>query len=191
MKFTKPLLAFSIVCAATISLPAFADEIEDAIAEALQAYQDREFTAAGQALSYASQLILQKSASTLSAILPPPLPGWDAKKSETQATDMAMMGGGIQASSGYTEQSDTVEIQTVGDSPLPAQWVPMISDPAMGVAVGAKIERIGKQRGLPTKDGEVMLVVDKRFLVTIGRSAAKETKTEYGQAIDFAALEGL
>lgn len=191
MTFIKPLVALSIACAAMFSLPAFADDVEDSIAEALQAYQDQEFTAAGQALSYASQLILQKSASNLATMLPPPLPGWDAEDSETQTAGMAMMGGGIQASRSYARQSETVEIQIVGGSPLLAQWMPMISNPAMGAAMGAKMVRIGKQRGLMTKDGEFMLVIDKRFLVTIKGSASKKIKIEYGQAINFVALEAM
>jgi hypothetical protein len=174
-----------------LSTPILADEVETSIDEALSAYQAGDYAGAKQALDYASQLVLQMSAGSLANVLPAPLPGWEAEESESQAVGMSMFGGGIQASRIYRKDGDTVELQVVGDSPMLAQWIPMISNPAMGAAMGAKLVRVGDQRGLQTEDGEIMLVVDNRFLITISGTAPDGDKTAYAQAIDFAALQAL
>ncbi len=180
------------VAAGVIALaaPALADDVTDSIAEGLEAYEAGDMTAAKQALDYASQLIAQKNAEGLSGLLPEPLSGWDAEDADTQAMGAAMFGGGIQASRTYRKDGETVEVQIVGDSPLLAQWMPMLANPAMAGAMG-KMVRIGKVRAIQGNDGQITMVVANRFLVTVGGSAEVADKMAYAQAIDLAALEGL
>src|SRR5690606_19661944 len=185
------LLFTSIVSAIALSVvPAFADEIEDSIKEGLSAYGTGDLTAAKQALDYASQLIAQKNAEGLGSLLPEALAGWTAEDVEQNAGGMAMFGGGIQAARKYTKGDDTVDLQIVGDSPLLATWMPMLANPAMAAAVG-KVAKIGNQRVLQTKDGQVILVVANRFLVTVDGSGTIDDKMAYASAIDFEALGAL
>src|SRR5690606_8911280 len=178
------IAAFS---AATLvfSGPAAADEIEDSISEALSAYRNNDYSAAKQALDYASQLIAQKNAEGLAAVLPEALSGWTAEDVETQEAAAAMFGG-IWAARTYEKGGVAVKVQIMGDSPLLATWMPMMSNSAVAAAMG-KMTRIGKRRALQTKEGQVIMVVGNRFLVMIEGSASMEDKTAYAAAIDFEA----
>jgi hypothetical protein len=180
------IAAFS---AATLvfSGPAAADEIEDSISEALSAYRNNDYSAAKQALDYASQLIAQKNAEGLAAVLPEALSGWTAEDVETQEAAAAMFGG-IWAARTYEKGGVAVKVQIMGDSPLLATWMPMMSNSAVAAAMG-KMTRIGKRRALQTKEGQVIMVVGNRFLVMIEGSASMEDKTAYAAAIDFDTLE--
>ena len=182
----------SAICAASLCLcaPAFADEVEDSIKEGLTAYGQGDLTAAKQALDYASQLIAQKNAEGLGALLPAPLSGWTAEDGESNAAGMAMFGGGIQASRRYSRGEEDVNLQIVGDSPMIATWMPILSNPTMAAAMG-KVSKIGKHRVLQSKDGQVILVVNNRFLVTLDGSAGMDEKMAYAEALDFDKLEAL
>lgn len=181
----------AVISAATLALagPAVADEVEDSISEALSAYRNKDYSAAKQALDYASQLIAQKNAEGLTAALPAPLDGWTAEDAETQDA-AAVMFGGIRAARTYEKGDVNVEIQIMADSPLLATWMPMLSNSAVAAAMG-KVTKIGKQRALQTKDGQIILVVNNRFLVMISGSASMEDKTAYAAAINFDTLETL
>lgn len=184
-KFLPALLAGVLLAA-----PVVADEVTDSINEALSAYEKQDFSAAKQALDYASTLLAQKNAEGLGALLPPALSGWEAEDSESNAAGMAMFGGGIHAGRKYTKGDVDVDLQIVGDSPLLGTWMPMLANPSMAAAMG-KVTKVGKHRALQTNDGQVILVVNNRFLVTIDGSGSVEDKMAYAQAIDFAKLEEL
>jgi hypothetical protein len=183
------MIAVVSAAALAFSGPAVADEIEDSIEEALGAYRNKDFSAAKQALDYASQLIAQKNAEGLSSALPEPLAGWKAEEVETQDAAAAMFGG-IRAARTYEKGDLNVKVQIMGDSPLLATWMPMLGNSAVAAAMG-KMTRIGKRRALQTKDGQVIMVVGNRFLVMIDGSASMEDKTAYAAAIDFDHLETL
>src|SRR5690606_2847632 len=108
------LLASALILTPAIS--AQADEIEDSIKEALEAYQNNDRTSARQQLSYAMQLIGQQAAEALGNALPDALSGWEAADAQVESANLAMLGGGIQASRTYTKGDDSIEIQVIGDS---------------------------------------------------------------------------
>ncbi|MBR0652084.1 hypothetical protein GXW78_20675 [Roseomonas terrae] len=182
------LLAMAVATA----LPTHADEVEDSIREGLEAYGRRDLGTARQALEQAVQLLAQKNADRLGAILPAPLAGWTAEDGEAQtsAAGMALLGGGIQASRTYRRGDASVEIQVIGDSPLVAQLIPVISSPALAASMG-RLVRVGSARAIQTQDGKLMMVVANRFLISVEGSASAEDKQRYAGAIDLAALERL
>ncbi|HEX5600102.1 MAG TPA: hypothetical protein VFX46_05675, partial [Hyphomicrobiaceae bacterium] len=118
---------------------------------------------------------------------PEALAGWSAEDVETQDAAAAMFGG-IRAARTYEKGGVEVKVQIMGDSPLLATWMPMMSNSAVAAAMG-KMTRIGKRRALQTKEGQVIMVVGNRFLVMIEGSASMEDKTAYAAAIDFDTLE--
>lgn len=183
------MLGFVLAAGLVVSGSALADEVEDSIKEALTAYSKNELTAAKQALDYASQLIAQKNAEGLGAILPDALTGWTAEEVDTQDAGVAMFGG-IRAARNYEKGDSRVELQIMGDSPMLATWMPMLANSAMAAAMG-KISKIGKHRALQTKDGQIIMVVANRFLVMVDGSASMEEKSAYAAAIDFEKLEAL
>lgn len=184
------VLGAAFLAAAVFVMPAFADEIEDQINDALKAYSSGDLAAAKLALDDASQAISQKNAGALGTMLPAALEGWTAADVESNAAGAAMFGGGIQAGRKYEKDGKHVEINIVGDSPMLATVMPMLANSAMAAAMG-KVTKIGKNRALQTNDGRIMLVVGNRFLVTVDGSAEMEDKTAYANAIDFGKLEAL
>lgn len=184
--------AYAAALAAVLifSAPLQADEISDTIQEALAAYHKGDLAHTKQTLDYASQLIASKNAENLKTLLPAPLAGWSAEDGEAQAAGMAMFGGGLQASRVYTKGDQTVEMSFIGDSPLLAQFIPMLSNPALAGAMGKPL-RVGTQMALEDKNGEIKMVVANRFLVTISGTGSRDDKLAYAKAIDLEALAKL
>lgn len=163
-----------------------ADDISEAIDQARKAYQSGDLAGAKQSLDLASQLIGQKNAESFAALLPAPLSGWQAEKAETNS--MAILGGASAATRRYSNaKGDTVEVSITGDSALIMQFAPMLSNPAMAGAMG-KLVRVGNQRAIQTQDGDLMMLVNNKFLVNVQGTADAPTKLNYAQAVDVAKL---
>ncbi|MDH2436254.1 hypothetical protein QCD60_27355 [Pokkaliibacter sp. MBI-7] len=176
-----------------ILLPlAHADDISSSIEEGLTAYNKHDLKAAKQALDYASQLIAQQSATALSGLMPEPLAEWTAEAASTDGTSaMGLLGGGIQVSRTYTNSAgNTVEMQITADSPLLAQWMPMLANPAMAATMG-KVTKIGKTLVLQGNDEQLTMIVANRFMVTVNGSATMDEKMTYAKALDQGKLEAL
>jgi hypothetical protein len=167
-----------------------ADDVSDAMKEAMRAYEAGKIGAARTALSEAVQLLSQRAATGLGAALPAPLSGWQAAEVETNTAALGLLGGGNVASRKYTNgQGQTVEIQVAADSPIVAQLGMIMTNPMLAGAMG-KLIRIGNQRAIQTSNNEIQMLVDNRILVTIGGSANDDAKLAYAKAIDIAKLSG-
>jgi hypothetical protein len=164
-----------------------ADEIADAIDQARKAYQAGNLAAAKQSLDLASQLIGQKNANSFGALLPGPLPGW--KAGEVQATAVGTVGfGASTASRTYTgPKGEQVEIQITGDSALVTQFATLLNNPQVAGLMG-KIVRVGNERAIQSKEGDLNLVVANKYIIMVTGSGAADAKTAYAQAIDLAKL---
>ena len=82
----------------TVGNVSHADEVEEAIKEALAAYEQKDYVMAKQSLGMATQLINQLNAKTLAELLPEPLAGWEAQAVSDESQGGAMFGGGISVS---------------------------------------------------------------------------------------------
>ena len=179
------------VCAAALfgllTVSALADDITDAMDQAKKAYSTGDLTNAKQQLDLASQLIGQKNAETFAALLPNPLSGWKAEKAQAQATGAVAYGASV-ASRTYTNaKGDTVEVQITGDSAMVMQIATVLSNPQFAGAMG-KLIRVGQQRAIQNSDGDVNMVINNKFLITIQGSADAASKVAYANAIDVAKL---
>ena len=186
MRVLRIMLGAAFVAAAT--LPAIAaDDILDAIEQARKSYQSGDLGNAKQSLDLASQLIGQKNAESFGVLLPPALPGWKAEPVQTTALGQIGLGASA-ASRNYTNaKGDNVEVQITGDSALIMQFAPLLNSPGLAGAMG-KIIRVGNQRAIQARDGEITMVIANKFLVTVQGSADAEAKMAYAQAIDVAKL---
>jgi hypothetical protein len=175
----------------------FADDIEDSINEALQYYQDGEYKDAVESLNYATQLIQQKKGSQLQAFLPEPLGGWNAQDASSQSAGAAMFGGGVTAERTYSKGPSSVTVKIITDSPIMQGVMMMSSTPRCATSDGGKLERIGRQKAIVkydggNRDGDINIVVDKRFLVTIeGSDVSLEDLKAYAGAIDYKKLKAM
>jgi len=112
-------LLHALTAAALLALPtgaALADDVEDALKAALEAYQAGDLAAAKVEVDYASQILAQMKAAGLGAFLPAPLEGWTRAEGQDQTQAMAAFGGGTSASATYERESDRVEIQIMADN---------------------------------------------------------------------------
>ena len=181
--FTSALL-LTFACSAT------ADEIEDSIGVALEAYQNGDVAGAKSEIDYIAQLLAQKQAEALNTVLPTPFDGWSQEATTNEAAaGMAMFGGGLSAGADYRRDNENVEIQVMADSPMLAAMMAMFTTPAMASASGGKLRRLGGQKVIETGDGEIQAMIHNRFMVQVTGSAPIEEKEAYFNAIDFNALK--
>jgi len=175
----------------------YADDIEDSINEALQYYQDGEYKDATESLNYATQLIQQKKGKQLETFLPEALKGWSAQEPTSEAAGAAMFGGGISAERAYNKSSSSVTIKIVTDSPIMQGVMMMFSNPMFATSDGGKLERIGRQKAIvkfdaDSKQGDINIVVDNRFLVTIeGSDTSLDDLKAYAEAMDYKKLKAM
>ena len=188
-RFTLLSGAMTAALFLTVIQPATADEIEDSITTALEAYQAGDVASAKSEIDYVAQLLSQKQAESLMTVLPAPFDGWSQEaKAGDSAAGMAMFGGGLSAGADYRRGGDNVEIQLMADNPMMAAMMQMFANPALAGASGGKLKRLAGQKVIQTQDGEIQAMVHNRFMVQITGSASIEDKEAYFSAIDFDAL---
>ena len=193
MKTRRPLPARVILVAALLCLPgaARADDVKDAISEALRAYEAGEYTTAAGQLDYAAQLVRQLKGGRLEAFLPQPVAGWTGAKTDMTAT--SMFGGGTSVERAYTKVDSRITVQIIGDAPMLQGLMMMFGNPAM-LQGNAKLQTIKGQRAIvqmePTGTaGELSMVVGQRFLVKIsGNRVSRDDLIAFAQAIDYEGL---
>jgi len=190
------MIGFAIACILiAFSSLVYADDVKDSIKEALEYYDEGDYSGAVESLNYATQLIQQKKSENLTSFLPQPLDGWAAEESTSQAVGAAMFGGGVTAERRYTKEDSRVTVQIVTDSPMLQSMMMMFSNPMFASSDGGKMERIKRQKALvkydpSTEQGEIQIIVAKRFLVTInGDNVSKDDLKAYAEGIDYKKLE--
>jgi len=159
-----------------------ADDIVEAMEAARKAYQAGDMTAAKQSLDLASQLVGQKNAESFVALLPGPLPGWKAEQAQANAVGQVGFGASTASRSYTNDKGDSVEVQITGDSALVAQFGALVNNPAIAGAMG-KIIKVGSQRAIQTREGDINIVVANKFMVSVSGSADAPTKLSYAQAV--------
>ena len=185
MSLLRP--AAAAVALLAFTAPAAADEVEEALQFALEAYQAGDLNAAKEELDFASQLIAQMKAAGLSAFLPQPLEGWTRRDEENSGQAMGFMGGSM-AKSTYVNGNENVEIQLMANNQMVAAMAGLFNNPAMMGAQGT-VKRIERQKVLINQSGELQALIDNRILVQISGRAPVEVKEAYFAAIDFKGLE--
>lgn len=181
----------------TLSPVAPADDVTDAVNEALQFYKEGKFSEAASNLNYAAQLVQQKKGTSMESILPEPLSGWTAEEATSQAAGAAMFGGGVTVERNYTKESGTVKIQVVTDSPLLQSMMMVMTNPMFATADGGKLVTISGQKAIVKMNpgeqgGQIQLVIANRFLVTIGgNGVTRDDMVAYASAIDYQKMQSL
>jgi hypothetical protein len=184
-------LLLVLFCCLIFSGIALADDVTDAINEALQSYQGGKYSDAMTSLNYASQLIGQKKGGDLQSLLPQPLAGWEAEDATSQSVGAAMLGGGVSAERSYNKGPSSVKIQIVTDSPMIQTMMMMFGNPMLAGADGGKMEKISGEKAIvkynaADKTGTINLVIANRFLVTLdGNDASLEDLKAYAGKIDY------
>jgi hypothetical protein len=170
------------------------DDIINVIEQAVRQYRANDLAGAISNLDYAAQLIRQKKSERMKALLPEPLPGWQAKAAAAKSLGAAVFGGGSTVSRDYFTASSALSMEIVSDSPVLQSIIMMLNNPLFAGASGGNIQTIKQQRAMikynaNDRSGEINIVVAGRFIVTIkGRAVDQDTMLRYAEAMDFEAL---
>ncbi len=179
-------------------IPACADEILEAMNEAIEAYKEKEYAEAAESLDYAKQLIQQLRSENIMKFLPEALPGWESKTAQTQSTGMLGGMSGVQReyfkSATGNQGRKRITINIMADSPM-MQGMMAMFNPAYAGAQGGKLQKIKRNKAIVKYDpdnrrGEVNLLVDKRYIVSVkGNSVDKKDLMDYAKAVDYKGLK--
>ncbi len=171
-----------------------ADEVTSEINKALAAYDKKDLKGAASALDTAATLIRQQETAEWKALLPGPLPGWNAEAPEGSAISPALFGGALTVSRRYVKGKNTVTVSFVANAPM-VQALTQFLTGGFGVMLGAgKLEIIAGRRFLYSKnDNSYESVVAKTVLVKVegNPTTHKAALRRYIDAIEFAAVKRL
>ncbi|MEM6729251.1 MAG: hypothetical protein AAF618_12185 [Pseudomonadota bacterium] len=178
---------FALLTALSLPAAASADEIEDALNAALEAYQAGDTTFALEELEFARIKLQELKADALIAFLPPPPPGWTRMEDDDMGAALGMMGGGAGAAASYTPEGGgaSVKITLLADNPMVAGMAAMVANAG---AMGAKLERVNRQQ-FAIMDGQMTALVANRVLVQ-AEGGDEATMTMLLESMDFRALAG-
>jgi hypothetical protein len=176
MKSLTPLFALTLLLA-----QAHADPVEDAIKAALSSYKAGKNTEAVDQLKKASDLINEKAGNTLTTALPKTIGGWNGGKITTKT--LSEIGGGQGAERNYRKgdkedpKSLTATVSIISGSPAMTQISGFLSNPALGVLIGAKSQQVGSATALVIpKEGLLQMVVQDKFVVAVRGKKLSETQ---------------
>lgn len=162
MKLLRPALAVIAIA----FHPLHADEIEDAISQALKHYKDGKLTEANASLQSAITRLNDKRGMSLSAVLPDQISGW--KGGKVESTSLAALGGGNTVERTYRKDEKKATISVAADSKLLGQVSNFLANPALGGLLGIKQKKVGDLTAMVhPKEGLLQLAVSERFLVQV------------------------
>ena len=179
-------LALVTATALCLALPAQADEVEETLAAALEAYRAGDLSETAEELAYAQGLLQEMRAAGLSVFLPAAPAGWTREIDTEMSAGMGMMGGGSGAEASYSNGSENFSITLMADNPMVAGLAGSLG--ALGMLGGGQRLRINGARFID-QDGDLMAIVDDRILVQAG-GAARDLMIPVLESMDFDALSG-
>ncbi|MDG4649496.1 hypothetical protein P6F26_13720 [Roseibacterium sp. SDUM158017] len=182
MSRTLPAAALAAIL---LTGPATADEITDALRDAIAAYEAGELGTALEDVARATGLLVSLRSQGLADFLPPALDGWSREVSGDAAEGLGFMGGGLIVEAVYAGPEDAFSIVMVADNPVVGAMAAMFANPAMMSTMG-RVEEIGGESFLDA-DGEVSALVGGRVLVQASGAALPAMRAHL-ERIDFGAL---
>ena len=90
----RSFLAVSVL-SLSAALPAHADDVTDALQNAITSYEEGDIGYAMEELDYAKQLMASMKADALTGFLPEAPDGWTREVNTEMGAGLAMMGGGM------------------------------------------------------------------------------------------------
>ncbi len=180
-------IAAAAVAVLALGQPALADEFEEVVESALEAYRAGDPTIAREDLEYALRLLGEMEADMLVGHLPEPLDGWTRQLDDVQAggMPMAMLGGGTMAAASYRRNGEEFTLTLTANSPMVSGMAAMFS--GMAGLGGDRSVRIQRQT-FAVSEGEIQGVVGGNVLVQASGRAPIEAMQAHIEAMDLRAL---
>jgi len=141
-----------------------ADEVTDALQNAIEAYQEGDIGYALEEMAYAEGLMLAIKAEGLAAFLPEPPAGWTREIDANAGAAMGMLGGGSAAGATYSGDGESFSITFTADSPMVTAMAGMFGNAAMLSATGGSLVRVGREK-FADQNGELTGLIDNRVLI--------------------------
>ena len=186
-RFLKPALAGALLL--TLAQPAFADDIKASIKAGLEAYEDGDIKAAKEEIDFAQQLLAQMRLKELQAHLPAALEGWTRQEDKRRGGGgLGVLGGGQSVNATYRRGRERIQVQIMANNQMVATFAAMFANPAMMGSMGT-VKRIGRQKVVITKRGDVQTLIDNRILVQVQGRAEVEDKEAFFKAINIRKLK--
>ncbi|MEO0682004.1 MAG: hypothetical protein AAF192_16495 [Pseudomonadota bacterium] len=182
----RSLTSLGLAAALAVSGPAWADEVEDALAAALEAWRAGDAETAKLEAEYAIAKMAEADAQGLSGFLPDAPEGWSRELQDPQA-GAALFGGGLIAVADYRGAEGEMTVTLAADGPMVAGMAAVLGNPAAMGAMG-RLVRAGRHRAVVTAEGEINALIAQRVLVRIDGNAPPATKLALFEAMD---LDGL
>jgi hypothetical protein len=180
-------VSIAVLLVAVSLQPLRADEFEDVVTDALDAYQSGDVTVAREELNYAVGLLNQMKAEELAGFLPEAQDGWEREIENAASGGMAMsmLGGGTAATAHYRRGEDEFTLSLMADSPMVSGMAAMFS--GMGSMAGSRIVRIQRQQ-FAVAESDVQGVVGGKVMVQATGSAPVEAMQAHIETMDLQAL---
>jgi len=177
----------AVLAAALLVTPAAADEVEDALEAALEAYRAGDIALAREEVDFAATLIGQMKAEGLGGFLPEAMAGWTREEGDTSAQALGAFGGGIVANATYRGPGGDFELTLMAENQMVAAMGAMLSNTALMGSMGT-VKRAGRQRYVVTREGDIQALINNRVMIQITGSAPVEAKEAHFLLIDLAGL---
>ncbi len=173
------------LCVAFTSTTSLADDVEDALSLALDAYRAGDIKTAQEEVAFASQVLSQMKAAGLNDFLPDAPEGWVRELSEGTGYATTALGGGSLAEANYRRDEDGTDafVRIMVGGQLVGAMAGMFSNTAMLGTLG-QVRRINRQQVVIANEGEIQSLVDNRIMITIGGDATLEVKESLFSAIN-------
>ena len=189
MKQRLKILTYISLSTLLLTSTALADDITETMEDALKSYNKGDYVQTKEDLTYVMELLKQKKGNSIKEILPDALEGWTAEEATSETAGSGMLGGGATSSRTYTKDKSKIVIEVVTDSPLLQGLGSILGNPMF--SSGGELKRINREKATvkynsKQKSGDITIMLDKRFLVTVrGKKVTEDELVEYAKAIDF------
>jgi hypothetical protein len=188
----KILQKTAVSCLLLSCLSLYASEIDEAITAATKHYKAGELSQAIAQLDYASTLIRQEKGEQVKLAFPAAPSGWQAQDASAEVAAAAMFGGGISASRNYYNDTDSIDIELMMDSPMLQAFAMMLSNPSMIAMSGGKLTKIQGLQAVQRADGnslEIQFVTQGGAMITVrGNNDNQSTMLALANSIDLKKL---
>jgi hypothetical protein len=189
MKKILKILTYAPIAILLLSSNCSGDDISETMQEAMVSYKKGDYVKTQEDLVYVMELLKQKKGDSIKTLLPDALSGWTAEEAKSETAGSGMFGGGSTISRTYKKLKSKVVISIVTDSPLLQGLGSIMGNPMF--SSGGKLKRINREKATikynsQKKSGEIIFMLDKRFLITIkGTKVNEDELVNYAKAIDF------
>lgn len=180
-----PAMAVAAICVAYTPVKLLADDVEDALSLALDAYRAGDIKTAQEEVAFASQVLSQMKAAGLSDFLPAAPQGWARELTQSTGAGTAALGGGSMAEATYRRDADgsNASVQIMVGGQFVGAMAGMFGNVAMLGTLG-EVRRINRQQVVITNEGDIQSLVDNRIMINVGGNAPVEVKEDFFRAIN-------